>query len=70
MNPNDRPYYYQNSLRWSQSYGTGASGWRKRQIINAMMDDLHTQQMAMIDAAVEASDMADAKQVIEWIMQK
>ena len=73
MNPNDRtprPYFYQNNLRWSQTYGTGASGWRKRQIINAMMDDLHTQQLDMLDAAVDASDMADAKQVIEWIMQK
>ena len=70
MNRNERPHFYQNSLRWSQSYGTGASGWRKRQIVNAMMDDLHTQQLDMIDAAVDTSDMAEAKQVIEWIRQK
>ena len=68
MNPNERPNY-QNSIRWNQPYSL-STGNRKRQIINAMMDDLHNQQLAMIDAAVEASDMADAKQVIEWIMQK
>ena len=70
MNPNDRPYYYQNSLRWSQSYGTGASGWRKRQIINTVLSDLHNTQLDMIDAVVDASDLSDAKEVIEYIRNK
>ena len=70
MNPNDRPYYYQNSLRWSQSYGTGASGWRKRQIINTVLSDLHNTQLDMIDQAVDQSDLSDAKAVIDWIKEK
>ena len=73
MNPNDRgprPNLYSNSLRWTQTYGTGASGWRKRQIINTVLSDLHAQQLDMIDAAVDTSDLSDAKEVIEWIMKK
>ena len=73
MNPNDRtprPHFYQNSLRWSQSYGTGASGWRKRQIINTVLSDLHNTQLDMIDQAVDQSDLSDAKEVIEWIRSR
>ncbi len=65
MNPNERPNY-QNSIRWNQSY----SGWRKRQIIQQTLDDLHTQQMDMIDAAVEVSDLKDAKEILDWIRKK
>lgn len=68
MNPNERPNY-QNSLRWTQPYSL-STGSRKRQIINRMMADLHAQQLDMIDAAVEASDLSDAKEVIDWIMKK
>jgi hypothetical protein len=64
MNQN-RPNY-QNSIRWNQPYG----GWRKRQIIQQTLDDLHTQQMDMIDAAVDASDLRDAKELIEYIRNK
>ena len=73
MNPNDRgprPNLYSNSLRWTQTYGTGASGWRKRQIINTVLSDLHTQQLDMIDAAVDTSDLSDAKEVIDYIRNK
>lgn len=73
MNQNDRPNRYINSIRWSQPYRDYKNTWeqpQKRQIIDAMMADLHTQQLDMIDAAVEASDMAAAKEVIEWIMKK
>ena len=66
MNPNERPNY-QNSLRWTQPYSLGS---RKRQIIDRMMDDLHGQMLDFIDQAVEASDLSDAKEVIEWIMKK
>lgn len=68
MNQNDRPNRYINSIRWTQPYPSSQS--QKRQIIDAMMADLHTQQMDMIDAAVEASDLSDAKEVIRWIMKK
>lgn len=69
MNKDQRPNY-QNSLRWSQPYRTGTSGWRKRQIITSVLSDLHATQLDMIDQAVEQSDMSDAKAVIDWIMQK
>lgn len=65
MNKDQRPNYL-NSLRWNQPY----SGWRKRQIITSVLSDLHATQLDMIDEAVERSDMADAKAVIEFIMQK
>jgi hypothetical protein len=35
-----------------------------------MMNDLHTQQLDFIDAAVDSSDLSDAKTVIAHIMQK
>jgi len=40
---------------------------RKRQIINRQLDELHTIQLAMIDEAVEYSDLREAKEVIDWI---
>jgi hypothetical protein len=40
---------------------------RKRQIINAQLNELHTMQLDMIDQAVEYSDLRDAKEVIDWI---
>ncbi len=40
---------------------------RKRQIIDRQLDELHTIQLAMIDEAVEYSDLRDAKEVIDWI---
>ena len=73
MNKNERPNY-QNSLRWNQPYGgytvTVSSGWRKRQIVDKMMDELHETQLQMIDEAVEVSDLRDAKEVIDYIRNK
>jgi glutathionylspermidine synthase len=40
---------------------------RKRQIIDATLDELHNMQLAMIDAAVERSDCREAKEIIDWI---
>lgn len=40
---------------------------RKRQIIDAMVNDLHNQQLDMIDAAVDYSDLEQAREVIEYI---
>jgi hypothetical protein len=40
---------------------------RKRQIIDAQLDELHNMQLDMIDAAVEQSDLRDSKELIEYI---
>ena len=40
---------------------------RKRQIIDQQLDELHNMQLAMIDQAVEASDLRDARELIEYI---
>ena len=56
MNYAPRPYY-----RVSMN--------RKRQIIDAMVNDLHNQQLDMIDEAVKYSDMTQAREVIDYIRQ-
>lgn len=56
MNYAPRPYY-----RVSMN--------RKRQIIDSFIDDLHNQQLDMIDAAVEQSDMRQAREIIDYIRQ-
>jgi len=43
---------------------------RKRQIIDATLDELHTLQLAMIDQAVDYSDLQAAKEVIDWIRNR
>ena len=40
---------------------------RKRQIIDAQLDELHQMQLDMIDQAVEYSDLSQARDVIEYI---
>jgi glutathionylspermidine synthase len=40
---------------------------RKRQIIDATLDELHKMQLDMIDAAVDCSDCREAKELIDWI---
>ena len=47
-----------------------ASFNRKRQIIDRQVDELHTMQLDMIDQAVDASDLREAKEIIEWIRSK
>lgn len=72
MNPNERPNY-QNSIRWNQPYSismTGATGWRKRQIVENTLNELHETQLQMIDEAVEVSDLHEAKEIIEYIRNK
>ncbi len=64
----DRPNY-SNSIRWTQPYGS-VGGWRKRQIIDSFVDSLHSQQLDYIDEAVVRSDLAQAKEVIEYIKNK
>jgi hypothetical protein len=43
---------------------------RKRQIIDRQLDELHIMQLAMIDEAVDYSDLKEAKEVINWIKDK
>ena len=40
---------------------------RKRQIIDAQLDELHTIQLDMIDEAIKYSDLRQAKEIIEYI---
>lgn len=40
---------------------------RKRQIIDATLNELHDMQLDMIDQAVELSDLAQAREVIDYI---
>jgi hypothetical protein len=56
MNYAPRPYY-----RVSMN--------RKRQIIDAQLDELHTIQLDMIDEAVKYNDMTQAREVIDYIRQ-
>jgi len=43
-------------------------GNRKRQImVKQLLDNLHTEYLDMIDAAVEHSDLSKAKEIIDYI---
>jgi len=64
----NRPNYY-NSIRWNQPYNVSV-GWRKRQIIENTLNELHETQLQMIDDAVDVSDLSDAKEVIKHIQSK
>lgn len=52
MNYAPKPYYTMN---------------RKRQIIDAQLNELHQMQLDMIDQAVDYSDLQQARDVIEYI---
>jgi hypothetical protein len=54
-------------MDYSHRYYKSVTMSRKRQIINAQLNELHTMQLDMIDQAVEYSDLRDAKEVIDWI---
>jgi hypothetical protein len=62
MNYAPRPYYKSTKHLF-------ASFNRKRQIIDAFINDLHTHQLKYIDEAVEQSDMRQAREVIDYIRQ-
>jgi glutathionylspermidine synthase len=56
------------SVRWTQAYGPiQSSGWRKRQIINKAIDELHNMQLDMIDEVVSRSDLKEANELINFI---
>jgi len=52
---------------YSARYYRSVSMNRKRQIIDQQLDELHNIQLAMIDAAVELSDLSQAREVIDYI---
>ena len=67
MDPKDfrsRPHFYQN-----EKYVVigQPSLSRKRQIINQTLNELHEMQLAMIDQAVEYSDLTQAKELIDHV---
>jgi hypothetical protein len=43
---------------------------RKRQVIDAMVNDLHNMQMDMIEQALVKSDLHEANEVINYIKGK
>lgn len=66
MNQSRPPINGKITYKWTQPY----TGWRKRQIVQQTLDQLHTQQLDMIDEAVERSDLSQAKEIIDWIRNK
>jgi hypothetical protein len=63
MNSNERPDY-------SIKYYTHQSFNRKRQIIDAVLAEMHEMQMNMIEEALAMSDMQQAKDIIKCIMER
>lgn len=57
-------------MDYSNRYYKSVTMSRKRQIIDAQLDELHTMQLDMIDQAVEYSDLRESKEVIDWIKEK
>lgn len=43
---------------------------RKRQVIDAMLEELHAQHEQMIEQALAQSNMQQARDVIKWIQEK
>lgn len=58
MNPDYSPKYYKSS-----SYRLG----RKRQIVNALLEELYELHFNYIEEALQQSDFAEAKQIINYI---
>lgn len=50
-------YYRSTNYTWN----------RKRQIIDAMLEELHEQHAQMIEDAVSCSDMEEARRVIDYV---
>lgn len=59
-----RPHFYQNE---KYTFSRGPSLNRKRQVIDRMLAELHEAQLAMIDQAVEYSDLTQAKELIDHV---
>ena len=59
-----RPHFYQNEKYVVMGQPSLS---RKRQIINQTLNELHEMQLAMIDQAVEYSDLTQAKELIDHV---
>ena len=57
-------------MDYSHRYYKTVTVSRKRQIINRQLDELHEMQLDMIDQAVDASDLHQANEIIEWIQSR
>lgn len=62
MNPDEIPDY-------SPRYYDYQSSNRKRQIVDAVLEQMHEIQMQMIEDALAQSDMQQAKDVIKCVME-
>ena len=64
----DKMYRFdgQGRLIWNQPYKvTAASGWRKRQVIDKLLADLHGQQEDMIERALAMSGTGQAAAILK-----
>lgn len=57
-------------MDYSHRYYKTVTVSRKRHIINRQLDELHEMQLDMIDQAVDASDLHEANEIIEWIQSR
>ena len=57
-------------MDYSHRYYKTVTVSRKRHIINRQLDELHEMQLDMIDAAVDASDLHQSKDIIELIQSR
>lgn len=67
----DKMYRFdgQGRLVWNQPYKvTAASGWRKKQVINKLLADLHGQQEDMIERALAITGTEQAQQILKKYM--
>ena len=67
----DKMYRFdgQGRLIWNQPYKvTAASGWRKRQVIDKLLADLHGQQEDMIERAMAMSGTGQAEDILKKYM--
>jgi hypothetical protein len=64
----DKMYRFdgQGRLIWNQPYKvTAASGWRKRQVIDKLLADLHGQHEDMIERALAMSGTGQAEEILK-----
>lgn len=54
---------------YSNKYYKSISFSRKRQVINAMLEDLHNAYFDMIEQALEVSDFRESQEIINYIKE-
>lgn len=68
MNPEDVRKFSVDGVNYTVTYKN--TGWRKRQIVEQTLKELHETQLQMIDEAVDRSDLRQAKEIINYIKSK